>query len=73
MSPLAKIASLSALASEKAAGRGNVAAAAAAVHVGLGRRSNATLHFVPPSCNNCNCSDNVVGLRDGAVWRGLEV
>jgi len=66
MSPLAKIASLSALASEKAAGP-------AAVHVGRWGSN-----FISPSSNfrsNRN-SDNVVGLRhDGAVLqqRGLQV
>ena len=67
MSPLAKIASLSALASEKAAGP-------AAVHVGRWGSN-----FISPSSNfrsNHN-SDDVVGLlrHDGAVLqqRGLQV
>ena len=71
MCPLAKIASLSALASEKAAGR-----CPATVHVGRCRGDVLLLSnsFVSPS-SNCNSTDNVVGLRnDGALQqRGREV
>jgi len=71
MCPLAKIASLSALASEKAAH----GSAATTVHVG---RCGVVLEsngFVPPSSNfrNFSNSDNVVGLRDDGAIERLQV